>query len=74
MNISPNVSALQTNQTNMNKSAQNVANINNGAQNPQTDLAKEMTDQITIENVAESNVKAIQTQNQMLGSLLDIIT
>lgn len=44
----------------------------NGSQRSQTDLSKELTDQITIENVSKSNVQSIRTQNEMLGSLLDI--
>lgn len=43
-----------------------------GAEKSQTNLAKELTDQITIENVTEANVVAIQTQDKMLGSLLDL--
>ena len=46
----------------------------NGSEKSQTNLTKELTDQIVIENVNEVNVKAIQTQDKMLGSLLDIIT
>lgn len=38
----------------------------------QTNLAKEITDQISIESTTTANIKAIQTQNEMLGSLLDI--
>lgn len=44
----------------------------NGSERSQTDLTKEITDQMTIENVTVANVKAIQTQNEMMGSLLDI--
>jgi flagellar hook protein FlgE len=89
-----------SNQTWMNNSAANVANVNtdkyvprdttisdtqnggtkanttlatsNGSEKSQTDLTKEMTDQIAIEKTAASNVQAIRTQNEMLGSLLDI--
>ncbi|MDD2367973.1 MAG: hypothetical protein PHQ90_01645 [Sulfuricurvum sp.] len=43
-----------------------------GSEKSQTDLTKEMTDQIAIEKIAASNVQAIRTQNEMLGSLLDI--
>ncbi len=43
-----------------------------GSEKSQTDLAKEITDQISIENTTTANIKAIQTQNEMLGSLLDI--
>jgi flagellar hook protein FlgE len=89
-----------SNQTWMNNSAANVANVNTdkyvprdttisetpnggtkantelatstGSEKSQTDLTKEMTDQIAIEKTAVSNVQAIRTQNEMLGSLLDI--
>jgi flagellar hook protein FlgE len=44
----------------------------NGSEKSQTDLSKEMTDQISIEKIAQSNLKAIRTQDEMLGSLLDI--
>lgn len=37
-----------------------------------TDLAKELTDQIPIEKGSAVNVKAINTQNEMLGTLMDI--
>ena len=37
-----------------------------------TDLAKELTDQILIEKGSAVNVKAINTQNEMLGTLMDI--
>lgn len=68
--ISSNVSSLMSNQTYMNNSAHNVANVN--TEKSQTNLVKELTDQITIEKVAESNAKTIRTQDEMLGSLLDI--
>lgn len=44
----------------------------NGSKQSQTDLSKEITDQISIENTAKANVQSIRTQNEMLGSLLDI--
>ncbi len=44
----------------------------NGSVRSQTDLAKELSDQVVIENVNEANVAAIKTQDQMFGSLLDI--
>ena len=43
-----------------------------GGEKSQTNLAKEITDQITIENVTAANVQAIRTQDTMLGSILDI--
>ena len=99
MNISNNISSLQANQTFLNTSAGNVANVNtdgyapkdtrinnasgspqavirqtddNGSTRSQTDLAKEIPDQIVSQNVAGVNVAAIKTQDQMFGTLLDI--
>lgn len=98
--ISSNISSLTSNQTYMNNSANNVANVNtdgfipkntlvkeNGgnstqaitsraddtkSEKSQTNLTKEITDQISIEKITEANVNAIRTQDEMLGSLLDI--
>lgn len=44
----------------------------NGSERSQTNLTREITDQIVIENVNAANVQAIRTQNDMMGSLLDI--
>lgn len=44
----------------------------NGSKQSQTDVSKELTDQITIENTTKANVQSIRAQNEMLGSLLDI--
>lgn len=43
-----------------------------GSPRSQTNLAKEITDQMTIQNTTTANVQAIRTQDEMLGSLLDI--
>ena len=43
-----------------------------GSEKSQTNLSKEITDQITIEKVTAANVEAIRTQDKMLGSLLDL--
>jgi flagellar hook protein FlgE len=45
---------------------------NNGSLKSQTDLTKEIPDQITISGVEKANVSAIRTQDEMFGSLLDI--
>ena len=52
--------------------AQTAKASNNGSTASQTDLSREMTDQISIENVQKANVSAIKTQDEMIGSLLDI--
>jgi len=38
-----------------------------------TNLAKEITDQSVISTGVEANVKAIDTQNQIYGTLLDML-
>lgn len=77
MNISNNVTSIQAQQTALNSSAVNVANINrtssDGSSMPsETDLAKEMTNQIMAQSATEVNVSAIKTADEMFGSLLDI--
>lgn len=45
---------------------------NNGSLKSQTDLAREIPNQIIAERAVASNVTAIKTYDSMLGSLLDI--
>lgn len=45
---------------------------NTGSTKSQTNLAKEIPDQIIIQGATAANVTSIKTQDQMLGSLLDI--
>jgi len=70
MNISNNISSLQTNQAFMNNSANNVANLN--VSSSTTDLNKEIPNQILAQNISSADISAIKTQDEMLGSLLDI--
>lgn len=74
MQISNNIASLQTNQNFLNKSAQNLANMNSGseAQKSQSDLAKEIPNQIIAQDVQSANVTAIKAQDDVLGTLLDI--
>ncbi len=85
MNISSNIASLQANQTFMNTNANNIANVNtdgfipqstqitdNGSTKSQTNITKEITDQVIISGVNEANVSAIRTQDEMFGTLLDI--
>lgn len=46
---------------------------NNGTILSQTDLNKELTDQVLVQNGHEVQGTAIRTQDEMLGSLLDIL-
>ncbi|WP_263833112.1 flagellar basal body rod C-terminal domain-containing protein [Sulfurospirillum oryzae] len=61
-------SATQTTITNQNNSV--VAQSSKSANG--TDLATEFTDQITLDKSFEANATTIKTQNEMLGSLLDM--
>ncbi len=45
---------------------------NNGSAKSQTDLAKEIPDQMVAQNATALNVTAIRAQDEMFGSLLDI--
>lgn len=45
---------------------------NNGSMRSQTDLTKEIPDQMVVQGVTAVNVASIRTQDEMLGSLLDI--
>jgi flagellar hook protein FlgE len=99
MNISSNISSIQSHQTLLNNSAHNIANVNtdgfvpnstnitnsgksviantrqsddNGSLRSQTDLAKEIPNQIIAQDVTAFNVTAIKAQDEVLGSLLDI--
>ncbi|MDQ1264475.1 MAG: hypothetical protein QG559_1476 [Campylobacterota bacterium] len=44
----------------------------NASMKSQTDLSKEMTDQMITEKAVAANVNAIKTKGDMMGSLLDI--
>ena len=52
--------------------ADNTKADDTGSKTSQTDLAKEMTTQIVAQDATAVNVNAIRTQDEMLGSLLDI--
>jgi flagellar hook protein FlgE len=71
-NYVPRETTISESQNGSTKANTTQAKSSSGSEKSQTDLSKEMTDQIGIEKVAASNVQAIRTQNEMLGSLLDI--
>lgn len=50
----------------------NVRKEEKNTEKSSTDLAKELTDHIPIEKSVGVNVKAIRTQNEMYGTLLNI--
>ena len=53
-------------------SAYNVKADDDGSQRSQTDLAKEISDEIIVQDATAVNVTAIKTQDEMFGTLLDI--
>lgn len=52
--------------------AHNVKADDSGSLKSQTDLAKEIPDQIIAQDATSFNVSAIKTQDEMFGTLLDI--
>jgi flagellar hook protein FlgE len=46
----------------------------NGSALSQTDLSRELTDQVVVQNGHEVQGTAIRTKDQMLGTLLDILS
>lgn len=52
--------------------AQSIKADDIGLKMSQTDIAKEITTQIVAQDATAVNVNAIKTQDEMLGSLLDI--
>jgi len=70
---------VPTNTTLQNSSGNSVtANFtkadDNGSVLSQTDLNKEIPDQLIVQNGHEAQASAIKTQDEMIGSLLDILT
>ena len=73
MTISNNLSSIQYQQQMLNKSASSIASTgNSNLKGNQSDLSKDITDQIIAQDATSVNVNAIKTQDEMLGSLLDI--
>lgn len=46
---------------------------NNGSELSQTDLTRELSDQVIVENGHKVQATAIRTKDEMLGSLLDMM-
>ena len=65
MNISNNISSIQTNQSFLNSTAKSI-------EKQSGDLTKDIPNLMVAEKVNAVNVEAIKTQDEMFGSLLDI--
>ena len=61
-----------TDDSNGNVTANTRLSNDNGSPKSQTNLTKEIPDQITISDSVGANVNAIKTQDEMFGTLLDI--
>lgn len=81
MTISNNISSIQASQTLLNTTANNVANSitaqtrsknNEGLEQSQTDLSKEIQNMMIAQRTTEANVSVIKTQDDIMGTLLDI--
>ena len=77
MNTSANnVANVNTEGYNASRTTMNAQNNTVVAQTSQTqsqtDLAKEFTDQITIDKSFEANAQTIKAKDEMIGSLLDL--
>ena len=72
-----NTDGFRPSDTRMSESGNSVTASNrraddNGSTRSQTDLAKEIPDQIVAQDTTAVNLSAIKTQDEMIGSLLDI--
>ncbi|MDA7816813.1 flagellar basal body protein [Sulfurimonas sp.] len=66
----PNDTRIVENQNSV--TAYNTKVDDSGSTKSQTDLAKEIPDQIVAQDATSVNVSAIKTQDEMFGTLLDI--
>ena len=53
-------------------SANTSLGVDSGSLRSQTDLTKEIPDQMVAQDASAVNIEAIRTQDEMIGSLLDI--
>jgi flagellar hook protein FlgE len=69
--ISDNIQALGTLSQDMAGIADRVSKV--AVPGSEVDLATEFVDMMMVENAFEANVKAIKTENETLGSLVDAL-
>lgn len=79
MQIDNNVNAMKTYSQDMDKNAQNIASkttnsLNEGANQANSGITRDLTDSISTQNGFDAQVKSINTQNQMMGNMLDIMS
>jgi len=70
MNISTNINSIYNNQSIINTSADRIAQ--SSMQGSTTDLAQEIPKQMVAQKAVEADAVSIKTQDDVLGTLLDI--
>lgn len=85
MTINTNANAMINYSAQVDRTSNNIANVNtdgfvpqgqvdNGSERSQVDLAKEIPNMIVEQNAFDAQAPAIKTQNDMMGTLLDIVS
>lgn len=67
-----NTEGFNSTNTTINSAQEGSVVANFSAGDSSTDLSKELTEQIPIEKSTEANAQAVKTQDEMIGSLLDL--
>lgn len=85
MTINTNANAMMNYSQQVDRTSNNIANVNtdgfvpssqsdNGSERSQVNLAKEIPDLVVEQSAFEVQAPAIKTQDEMIGTLLDIVT
>ncbi len=69
MEVSSSINAIQTN---MNSFENNAVKISEGVENP-ADFARLLTDNISLEVGIDAQIRSIKTQEEVMGTLLDMM-
>ncbi len=72
MEIYSNVNTIQNQMNQFNNNASKIANAGESVEKS-SDISKPLTDNISLENGLDAQVNSIKTQDEMIGSLLNIV-
>ncbi len=72
MEIYSNVNTIQNQMNQFNNNASKIANAGESLEKS-SDISKPLTDNISLENGLDAQVNSIKTQDEMIGSLLNIV-
>jgi len=67
-----NTNPFIANRTTMNNNVQGNVQAVQSPTNGPTQISRELTDQISVENGFDAQIRSIQTKDEMIGSLLDM--